>query len=424
MTPWFVKRDSIAIKARQIWPKRTDPTLGVFSVSSQFDENRIVATCESPFQLFALVAMYLGGLFSRCRSVLVLMGRQVNAKDEQIQATAKLLCDSRVVWLDEQYDDVKHLGLSVIGKTLFPTEAIRRRQAYLRQLANGEEFDILLCASATPLVIDVKRALCRRASASLYDDGTGTHNGAVAASLAFFDEILSSSAYQNMGRTARMKRLCKWLANRMTGGNLKLGITSVFMFNPGPENGNLYENVEISAIPSVDKSTAASKRLMLSLGPIRDIYFDNNIVLLSLPDDVGQEALAIEETTWSILEGTPKLRVIVRPHPRSGRYSGCHRSDGGAGIWEMLCLAHLVNENSILVGFGSSAQMNPKLLFDIEPTVIFLHRMLESDSDLKANAEITWSLLKRRYANPDKVLAPKSLNELTEAVRELSNSTN
>ena len=87
-------------------------------------------------------------------------------------------------------------------------------------------------------------------------------------------------------------------------------------------------------------------------------------------------------------------------------------------MWEVSCADGSVTENSVLFGYGSTAQSNPKKMFGLEPYIVSLHRLL-SDSINKRYAEETFKNLKGLYVNKNKVVAPDSTDDLEEIVDRL-----
>ena len=87
-------------------------------------------------------------------------------------------------------------------------------------------------------------------------------------------------------------------------------------------------------------------------------------------------------------------------------------------MWEIACADGLITEDSVLFGYGSTAQTNPKKMFDLEPYVVSLHKLISRNINTQY-AEIAMANLKRIYSCPEKVIAPNNMNELLGVIEEL-----
>ena len=328
-----------------------------------FDGKKILATCESPFQLFGLVAMCSADYFSRCSDLHIVVSSQVRRMGSQMGLLMKALRGAHVILLEEEYVESKHLGLESILWRFFPSAKLKNRRSKLRNRVGADDFDVLLFASATPLVLDARSMVRSEGYSVLYDDGSGTHNGAVAASLAFYDELLADSAFRNLGRSDRAKWYFKRLVNNVTGGRLSFGVIEVLMFNPTKEEKGLYIGVETEEMPVGWMKPFRGRQGEIDGSLLEDPSLDGRIVLLSLPDDVAQSEIAVEEDAAEVLEDCFGSCSVIRPHPRSCRYRDNSLSDKGRDLWEMRCLMGSVTPDTTLIGFGSSARYRSEANF-------------------------------------------------------------
>lgn len=109
--------------------------------------------------------------------------------------------------------------------------------------------------------------------------------------------------------------------------------------------------------------------------------------------------------------------VLIRFHPREkGReVPKTMNIDDGSVMWE-LTVAMTDMSSKILIGYYSTAQMTPKMLFDQEPWLIFLYRIDESlfDENRKKSLDIMVGDLKTNYRDKGKIFIPESINEFKE----------
>ena len=111
--------------------------------------------------------------------------------------------------------------------------------------------------------------------------------------------------------------------------------------------------------------------------------------------------------------------VVYRRHPRS-----CDGDDGLSDniyvesshcLWEALCLHGVINDDSVLFGFGSTAQIK---MFGLCPTLVFLHNFLSDGID-RHYAERTYRQA-CLMCGEDRVFAPKTEKELGNLVSKLA----
>ena len=83
----------------------------------------------------------------------------------------------------------------------------------------------------------------------------------------------------------------------------------------------------------------------------------------------------------------------------------------------MECLSNITNEH-ILVGDCSNAQFSPKILANKEPYLIFAYRLFYSYHDLEDpnNYEKQIDRIRKAYSRKDKILIPKNVEELRNAL--------
>lgn len=116
--------------------------------------------------------------------------------------------------------------------------------------------------------------------------------------------------------------------------------------------------------------------------------------------------------------------LLYRPHPRSRKLpesvAAAVSQDRSESMWEIRCLNGGVDDDTVLFGFGSTAQINPVRMFGLKPTLVFLHNFLNDGID-RTCAERCYSEAKALYGEGDKVFAPASMRELESLLRRLSN---
>ncbi|QNI84120.1 hypothetical protein SynPROS71_00282 [Synechococcus sp. PROS-7-1] len=107
----------------------------------------------------------------------------------------------------------------------------------------------------------------------------------------------------------------------------------------------------------------------------------------------------------------PGLQYRSHPKERHSQHMSYFRfipKQDSPSIWENECFNH-INDQSILICVFSSAAFVPKIIFDKEPTIIMLYRML---FECFPEASMICKSIRNSYKNPLKVLEPNSLSEL------------
>ena len=105
---------------------------------------------------------------------------------------------------------------------------------------------------------------------------------------------------------------------------------------------------------------------------------------------------------------------VVRLHPRQkeAEYEG-FTLDKNRLLWELIVLQH-INNRSVLIASFSTAQLVPKLLYNLEPALIFTYPLYLSDtsSEVYNRIELAVENLKRIYSEPQKIAAIHEYSEL------------
>lgn len=106
--------------------------------------------------------------------------------------------------------------------------------------------------------------------------------------------------------------------------------------------------------------------------------------------------------------------MVIRLHPREkeiDRYEG-FAIEKPSCLWEIVCNS-VIDETSILIGEFSTAQFVPKLLYSMEPTIIFTYYLYDDyDVQKGKDYETMVSLLRKSYNDKSKIYNVKTMEEL------------
>lgn len=286
-------------------------------------------------------------------------------------------------------------------------------------IANNK-YDRFICASMMPIVHDAVGALANcEFDTVLIDDGTGSHTGAIYKGVSCFDQILSFLALK-ADKQALYKALAKLIINVLTLNRLKMHITEINLFSPGRSERDVYKKtIQVNSLLINSKAKQDISRVFLD--DDCTLYDKTPFIYLAMSSDVD-DAMSQAEARFIQDIVRLNLKVLVRPHPRGMNpaivTSGCLIDKSGVS-WEALLAGGYVSEETVLIGFASSAQVMPNYLFGLEPRVILLHHLIEENNDFTVSSEVTTKDLLKRYQHKERVCAPKTLAEFESMVAKL-----
>lgn len=379
------------------------------------DKAWILAAAETPLQLLNLIALLSGkGEEQQKASVVLAIYNNFGADEalaNRLQATGLF---EHICIIQPYYRDYQQYRAALVSliHAIAPSLHWKRFKTYLNSIPN-KEYRYLLGGVATVFLMDLKRMFVPYGETIFYEEGEGSYLGNFVKSAASNDkEILRESKSTGRGVLGE-------LLSKLSRGRLTFNVRALYLYRPELVKTDVYQNsVKLRPLPRISES--AAKRIRTVFGdtvqdsaPIRWIFLGN-------PDMDLPPADRARVKSHLILIGNRCDDILYRPHPRSVLSSSeglpsSVRIDQGKTMWEISCADGSVTANSVLFGYGSTAQSNPKKMFGIEPYVVSLHRLL-SESINKRYAEESFKNLKGLYINKDKVIAPDSTDDLEEIV--------
>lgn len=197
-----------------------------------------------------------------------------------------------------------------------------------------------------------------------------------------------------------------------------------------PENTTIMANIpELVDVPSFLSGLTVKKMPRLQFGDttgkmLRDVFSvdeDKNINHKAIIfDTLRPNPSCLREVDFDVLDESYRYvsdvfldDVIVKPHPRSknkGKYD-IEQYKYQEIPMEVLYAGMKDLDQRVLITYTSSAVYTPKILFDKEPPVISLHRLIK-DGKSSIIFEPIFEKFKRIYSVQDKVNAPESFDEL------------
>lgn len=254
-----------------------------------------------------------------------------------------------------------------------------------------KKYDYIYIAFHSPFVYAMSLTY-KRSQIRFIDDGLATYSDLVPR----FGFIKGQFRYWIMGVKSPWDSIDKAYVNNV----------SICKFSQVNELVQLYHPVDDKSKKTINDIFSYSKD--------RD-YDEKRLIFFSQPHET-HEPYTID---YRVLEYiSTRSDYIVRLHPEDTIVVDEDITvDNSNQMWELLC-KDCVNEDTILVGMFSTAQVTPKILYDIEPVIVFTYRMYEeylSKREIEEFDEVTKRILSLYGSN--KVFCPSSMEELMNLVK-------
>lgn len=186
-----------------------------------------------------------------------------------------------------------------------------------------------------------------------------------------------------------------------------------YMYNV--KNAARHTAFTVNQMPPLDEEFLSKARKVFEL-PDGIARTDRRIIWLTHPDAMERSTEALDRRLSEYLYSY-RDRILVRKHPRDDRDDlyEAFTQDDGKRMWELM-LPLLGMEDMTLLGTFSTAQMTPKLLYDLEPQVLFLCPYYREIYDPKQYDEIMDAIREFRelYREPSRVIFIEDLKELAD----------
>ena len=253
-----------------------------------------------------------------------------------------------------------------------------------------EDYDVVYASGAFSTVAAILK-INPNARFILYDDGLGSYDG---------DFLIRSSG----GKLNRAFCMLFHVGSYVCKPE-KLLINNVSICH-----STSVKKEDIYPLPSFDKGFVDFCNRIFD----RSDADNKKIVWLSQPMDCSIGAVETRDIVRDVLMDY-KNDITVRMHPRDldKEYYQVFSIDDGKDLWELSILNRNPDE-LVLLGSYSSAQITPKILFDLEPTLVFLF-LLNSQTSIEDKKVLMEKVneIKSIYKHTDRVFVPKDMNELS-----------
>lgn len=159
---------------------------------------------------------------------------------------------------------------------------------------------------------------------------------------------------------------------------------SLYVFNP-PFVQNIWEGISIERIPNYSNNQEILNVLNSIFGYEHEILNTccEKVIILEQAFANEESEKRQVELISHISEVAGKENVVLKLHPRSSadKYSGKYKAIKTSIPFELL-MANEMAVDKIFISISSSATLNLKLIFDIEPYIIILNRLRRENAVL------------------------------------------
>ena len=356
---------------------------------------RVCVVCETPYQLFnAIKFCFHQNEFDEKDIDLFICNRDI--KCNQIDRIKQLKIVGNIYVFKNDMNEVKEMNkpLIRIERFLFPKKFITRRLVETC-LPDFKSYGYLICAFPISFVIALTM-INPDMKIRIMEDGIGTYIGNLPNPNSLKKDILF----------ALKRKKSPWK-----------NINEIYLNNPNFfENNNAMKVIDMSL--EEDKQESFSKVINNVFSYTNcDLYDDNKYIYLTQPFSVMSENYrACQETENKILKKLATIEggCVLRKHPKQNDFKYDEMLiDKIEDLWELVCYKQLTNKH-ILIGVYSTAQFTPKILYDIEPEIVFTFEMYQELFDEKKKKEMRMLVgkLKDSYSIKDKIVSVHNLEEL------------
>ena len=147
-----------------------------------------------------------------------------------------------------------------------------------------------------------------------------------------------------------------------------------------------------------------------------NLYASSRMILFGQPIFHNERMQNMDQAIISTLVSMYGNQLIMRPHPAENikDYSDLI-VDNSPSQWEIVC-AESIDDQSILIGKYSTAQLVPKLIFNKEPYIVFIYKLFGIND---VGAERGVQKLKSIYKDKSKIIIVETQQDLVESINHI-----
>lgn len=196
--------------------------------------------------------------------------------------------------------------------------------------------------------------------------------------------------------------------------------SKLFLFSPTLFSGELPKGMEIIGIPHINLDDKSLIKDINYIFNVKDnIDEPENILYFEQPMD-GPNIKIDKKIANLIKQVNESFQLSVKMHPRSNNeilYEGVEILSTNNIPWEIFAMNTNIEEK-ILLAYNSTTLVTNKMLFNQEPTIVFLYEMNELAEYRKIFPDMSSLVLdlKNLYIDSSRIKLPKNLHELEKII--------
>ena len=313
-----------------------------------------------------------------------------NAAKKMADIVRKKKIFNKVILIEKTKDNsgVFHILNSFLD-IAFPSSYIKKKY---NLDSNNLKYDVLTVPKFSRIIGAIWQ-INKDAELQLYEDGLATY-------CFDYDLVISRS------------KSYKLLYKPMNYGRDFLDYTAIYLNMPELFTGDYGERVK--EVPRYDKRYLEEVKEYFYEFAKTDI--DSGINMFWFSQSMFDDSLVL-----SVLKEYKK-HVLYCPHPRYPLVNDNFSVADKGQIWEMKAL-HMDNlERCCLISIHSTALLTPKILFDKEPYIIFVYKLVPLPYE-HGLFDRTLKLFIEEYGDPNKISIPENIEEFKESIERFLKST-
>lgn len=388
----------------------------IMNACSSMKSKSVLCIVETPFQVLMAYMMFSDRGITGVASVTLALSSQIRDATELADTLDNLGVFESVVVITPRYQlPVRGYGLYNVVDNFFRPRHCRNQFFEFFPVFKDQQYDLIACSGTTRLTLDAIIQCTQTSQCVFFDDGVGSHNGAVFEAFSFFEEIISVDRRSNSFKH-RVKLFGKRIMKRVFP-RASFDIQELWLFNASSNDKDRYVGVPVHDIP-----LGEPRRISSIFGfKGRSIPSGVRIIYLSLPSSAHPLLKSTELEIIRLLNDYLGDEFAVKIHPR-----GLDDDFSSLGVqtilpnvvWEGLVLDGTITDSTVLLGCSSTALLTPKTFAGLEPELVFLYQLFSQDVIVSKNCQDIVNDALSRYSRPDKIKDISSMPEFEKLIKE------
>lgn len=358
---------------------------------------KICCICDSHYQLINVLGLLHYQIDASSNQIDLYIKTSVLEKEYNLSDKLKKYWGISNIYKIDIIDD--HSLKEIIFRFCFPLKYIKERTNNMFLKKNY--YDVIFIA--VPTHFSLSMFLCNKYSdIYYYEDGLGSY---------YIDLIKWIYPYSQR------------MIYQILGHNIMRAYPkAVFLNSPNMYNGIMSENVKINLmISETDSNYKDTIHKVFETNAKK--YEGKKIIYLTQPLKSIKGFSEKSEQTLKFIENKVFLlkKFLIRIHPMDKSIYNVDEQflDNDCGLWELVC-EKAVSEETVLVGYYSTAQFTPNILYKKEPFIVFLYRLFPEmlSTSEKKEIERTIVLLRNNYKDKQKIVIPQTIHDFEKALED------